>query len=132
MNPARNPRILLTLLAIVAVSALAGGFAGARLERDRIRHHFNPETWNDYAMRLLEDRLHLADDQRGRIQAAIDRAVLDMKGVHRETVQRTVDIVKRMLGEIDRELTPEQRKIAETLAPREEQLTIDLLKVKPK
>jgi hypothetical protein len=50
-----------------------------------------------------------------------------MKTVHRETVQKTVGIMNRMLGEIDQELTPEQRKIAEHLAPRQEDLTIDLL-----
>ena len=132
MRPVRNLPILLTLFALVVVSALAGGFLGARLGREQMRQRFDPETWNDYAMRILEERLHLAPPQRTRLQGAIDRAVGEMKKVHQETVDRTVDIVNRMLGEIDRELTPEQRKIAESLAPKRDELTIDLLKVKPK
>lgn len=132
MNFRRASSIILTLAALVLVSALAGGFIGARWGRAQVQHRFNPETWNEYAMKLLEDRLHLNEAQRGRIQVAIDHAVADMKTVHRETVQRTVAIMNRMLKEIDQELTPEQRKIAEHLAPRQEDLTIDLLKVKPK
>lgn len=131
MNWRRDFSIVLTLAALVLVSALAGGFIGARWGRAQAQHRFNPETWNDYAMKLLEERLRLTDAQRGRIQGAIDHAVTDMKTVHRETVQKTVGIMNRMLGEIDQELTPEQRKIAEHLAPRQEDLTIDLLKVKP-
>ncbi len=132
MNAPPNLRILATLLALVVVSALGGGFLGARLGREQMRQRFDPQTWNEYAMRTLDQRLRLSPEQRTRIQSAIDHAVLEMKRVHRETVERTVAIVDRMLDDIGRELTPEQRQRAEALAPRRDELTIDLLKVQPK
>lgn len=123
-------KVLLTLVGIMVLSFLAGFFAGSGNTRQAIQRRFDPEQWNTYAMNVLDQRLHLQPQQRQAIQQAILRAVEKMKTVRLDTVRQTSLIVKALLDEIGSELTPDQQKIAETLAPTDEELTIDLLKVK--
>jgi hypothetical protein len=132
MKISLHAKIAGILAAIVLVSGFIGGLIGQRLTRQEMRQRFNPERWNDYAMRTLQRRLSLTEPQQAKIQIAIDQAVKEMKAVHQDTVRRTREIVYRMLDGIDSELTPEQKRLAEKLVPTEQELTIDLLKVKPR
>lgn len=129
MKASDRAKILATLAGLMLVSGAFGALLGARWERRELRLQFDPQNWNEYAMRLIDQKLRLSPEQRVRVRAAIDQAVGEMKTLHRDTVRETGNVVNRMLGAIDRELTPEQRKIAETLVPAPEQVTIDLLKV---
>jgi hypothetical protein len=130
MKPSYPWKIILTFVGIILLSFTAGYLAGSGTTRQAIERRFDPEQWNTYAMKVLDQRLHLQDSQRQAIQQAINHAVRDMKAVREETVRETRQIVKNLLDEIGSELTPEQQALAESLAPTEEELTIDLLKVK--
>ena len=130
MKMASYWKIVSTLVGIMVLSFLAGYFAGSGTTRQAIQQRFDPERWNTYAMKVLDQRLHLQAEQRQAIQQAIDRAVQRMREIRQSTVQETRRVVDALLDEIGSELTPEQQQLAETLAPREEELTIDLLKVK--
>ncbi len=129
MKPTRPWKVILTLVALVTVSLTAGFLAGVQYKESVSGRRFDPENWNVYAMQTLEARLNLTAAQQQRIQAIVDGTVTKMKTVHQETIQETVDIVNHLLSSIDQELTPEQRKIAKTLSPSSDELTIDLLKV---
>jgi hypothetical protein len=125
-------KIALTLLALVLVSGLAGAFLGMRFTRQDMQRRFNPETWNEYALHILEQKLNLSISQKEKIQIVIDKAVSEMKRIHSQTKQQTIQIVNQMLADIEQELDPQQRKLAESLVPKEDEMTIDLLKVQPR
>lgn len=131
MKSPRPWKIIVTLAAIVMVSFAIGFLTGTRTQQVEMHRRFDPENWNVYAMKTLREKLDLTAEQQQRIQVIIDQTVDEMKTVHLDTVQQTTDIVDRLLSAVNRELTPEQRKIAETLSPSAEEVTIDLLKVGP-
>lgn len=131
MNSTRPWKIILTLAAIVLVSFAVGFLIGAETKQVEMRRRFDPEHWNVYAMKTLQRKLDLTAEQQTRIQTIIGQTVDEMKTVHLETIQRTTKIVDRLLGAISRELTPEQREIADALSPSAEEVSIDLLKVGP-
>lgn len=130
MNRKRPALVVLTLCAIVLISFVAGLRTGGHQTRVELQQRFDPERWDEYAMDLLNERLHLSSDQQSNIQAAIDSAVSDMRALREQTIQRTTAIVDQLLSDIDQELTPDQRVQAESLAPSRDELTIELLNVK--
>ena len=132
MKPHFQGKIVVTLIALVLVSCIAGVLIGIRISQQDMQRPFNPETWNDYALKLLEQKLRLSNSQKEKIQVIIDKAVVEMKQVHLKTKQHTIQIMNEMMAGIDKELTPEQRIIAENLVPKEDEMTIDLLKVQSK
>lgn len=132
MKSHSHGKIVVTLIALVLVSCFAGVLIGFRISQQDMQIRFNPETWNDYAVKLLEQKLRLSNSQKEKIIGVIEKAVVEMKQVHLKTKQQTIQIVNEMMAGIDQELTPEQRVIAETLVPKEEEMTIDLLKVQSK
>ena len=129
MKKATPWKIIGLLAAIVVVSFLTGFLAGSKTKQVEMQQRFDPASWNVYAMQTLDSKLDLSAEQKVRLQTIIDQTVEDMKGVRLETVQKTKDLVDQLLVAIDKELTPGQRKIAETLSPSAEEVTIDLLKV---
>lgn len=131
MNATRHWKVIVTLAAIVLVSFAVGFLTGAQTKQVEMSRRFDPEHWNVYAMKTLRQKLDLTSEQQQRIQVIIDQTVNEMKTVHLDTVEQTTKIVDELLSAVNRELTPEQRKIADTLSPSAEEVTIDLLKVGP-
>ena len=129
MKTSPSLKITLLLVAIVVVSFLAGFMAGSKTNQVQMRQRFDPVSWNVYAMKTLESKLDLSEEQKMKIQLIIDQTVEEMKLVRQDTVLKTTDLVDQLLSAIGDELTPEQSKIAESLSPSAEEVTIDLLKV---
>lgn len=129
MKKASPWTIIGILSAIVCVTFVAGFLAGSKTKQVEMRQRFDPATWNVYAMNTLDAKLDLSAEQKVRLQSIIDQTVEDMKDVRLDTVQKTRELVDQLLSSIVKELTPEQRKIAETLSPSDEEVTIDLLRV---
>ncbi len=129
-----NPRwkITLILVALVLVSGAAGGFVGYHYARAIFRKRSNPEDWNVRAMRALDSGLHLTPEQHGRIQTIIDGGVEEFKGIRVETIDKSNRILERMIAEVDRELTPEQRVEFDKFKERRVQANLDMLKVEPR
>jgi phosphomannomutase len=115
---------------------LASGYAGARFGYDKakrdMRARHNPEQWNERAMRGIEEGLKLSPEQRQKIQRLIDAAVDDMKVVRVETVERTTGIVKKLVVDVENELTEEQRVKFSKMKPKQSDMSLDLLKVEPR
>ncbi|MCD6050167.1 MAG: motif protein [Verrucomicrobia bacterium] len=128
----RHWKIVVVLLGIV----LASGYAGARFGYDKakrdMRARHNPEQWNERAMRGIEEGLKLSPEQRQKIQRLIDAAVDDMKVVRVETVERTTGIVKKLVVDVENELTEEQRVKFSKMKPKQSDMSLDLLKVEPR
>ena len=127
-----NWKIIVLLLAIVFVSMLAGGFLGAKFAERAIRHRNTPEAWNQKAMRSLHQRLKLSPEQDLKMQHILDGGVEEMKTIRLDTIARTDAVVERMLGDLEKEITPEQRAEFEKLRKQRGATTLDMLKVEPR
>ena len=125
-------KIIGVLLAIVLVSAAAGGIVGAKLADRSFKRRHTPEMWNQSVMRILKRDLKLTPEQSQKVQGIIDGGVEEMKGIRLETIARTDSIVERLIGQIDHELTPEQSAELQKLKMKRAATTIDMLKVEPR
>ena len=125
-------KIVLVLLALVLVSGVVGALIGARIARDKARRRSHPEAWNVSAMRSLELRLHLTPAQKEKAQAILDSGVVELKSVRIETIAKADVVVARMIAELDRELTPEQRVEFAKLKDERDETDLDMLKVEPR
>jgi predicted Holliday junction resolvase-like endonuclease len=130
MNGRSSWKLVVCLIALVLVSGLAGGLAGYRYARMEFQRRSDPGHWNETAMRDLERALKPTPEQRQKIQDHLDAAVEELKDVRADTIRRSAEIVLRLVGQVDRELTPEQRVAFERFKPKPGDLSnLDLLNV---
>ena len=125
-------RILGCLLALVLASSLAGVLMGRRMARAEQRRQDNPETWNESALRTFDRTVRPTPEQRQKIQAHLARAVTELKAVRADTLARSTNIIWQLVGQVEQELTPEQRQAFEQMKPKPSELTtLDVLQVEP-
>jgi len=125
-------KIVASLIALVLVSMLVGGFLGAKYAEGVIRKRHTPEAWNRTAMRALQHRLKLTPEQNAKMQHILEGGVEEMKGIRLETIAKTDVVVERLLTELEKEITPEQRVEFEKLRKQRGSTTLDMLKVEPR
>ena len=123
MNGRGSWKMVVCLVALVLVSGLVGGLVGQRYARMEFQRRSDPSHWNETAMRDVERTVHPTPEQRQKIQDHLDAAVEELKNVRAETIRRSAEIVMRLVGQVDRELTPEQRVAFEQLKPKESDLS---------
>lgn len=123
-------RLILSLLALVAISGIGGGLIGAKIVKTRksARH----PQWNEQVMKVLQERLQLKPEQQTKVQQTLDTGVDEMRLLRLDTVTKANAIVDRMLVEIDAVILPEQRATWEQLVKERSPVTLDTLKVEPK
>lgn len=125
-------KITACLLALILASGAAGALLGRRWTRSELAQRDNPESWNQAAMRTFERTVRPTPEQRPKIQAALASAVEELKRIRAETIARSTNVIWRLIGEVERELTPEQQQAFEAMKPRHEQLrSLDVLQVSP-
>ena len=130
MNGRHSWKMVVCLVALVLVSSLAGGLVGQRYARLKFQRRSDPSHWNETAMRDLDRALQPTPEQRQKIQDHLDAAVEELKDVRAETIRHSAEIVLRLVGQVDRELTPEQRVAFERFKPKPSDLSnLDLLNV---
>ena len=131
MNALRHWKIASCLLAMVLVSALAGGLIGHRAARRQLERRNDPENWNEHVVKVFEHLVKPTPEQGERIQARLDQAVRELQAIRLETISRSTNVIMRLVDDVDRELTAEQRQAFETMKPKPEDLSLEWLKVKP-
>jgi hypothetical protein len=119
------------LLAIIVLSGFAGGLIGHRAARRQIEKRNDPESWNEHVARVFERTVKPTPEQGVKIQVHLDQAVRALQAIRLETIERSTNVIGRLVAEVDRELTPDQRRAFETMKPRPGELTLDVLKVNP-
>jgi capsid protein len=127
----RHWKIALCLLAIVVISGFAGGLIGHRAARRQIEKRNDPESWNEHVARVFERTVKPTPEQGAKIQAHLDKAVRELQSIRLETIARSTNVIGRLVADVDRELTPEQRQAFEAMKPKQGDLTLDVLKVNP-
>lgn len=132
MKVLRHWKIIVVLLGIVLLS----GYVGARFGYQKAKHDFrekrNPEQWNERAMGNMDRDLKLTPAQHQKIQTLIDEAVDELKVVREQTVSKSTEVVRKLVADVDNELTAEQKVKFSKMKPKESDLTIDVLKVEPR
>lgn len=131
MSIFRQWKIALCLLAIVVVSGVAGALLGHRMARQQIEKRNDPESWNEHVARVFERTVKPTPEQGAKIQAHLDQAVRELQTIRMETIARSTNVIGRLVADVDRELTPEQRQAFEAMKPKPGELTLDVLKVNP-
>jgi hypothetical protein len=132
MNLLDSGRTGLFLLGLIVATALSGGLLGHRIARRQLDARNNPENWNEHVAREFDRLVKPTPEQDSRIQAHLDRAVRELKVIRMETIARSTNVIARLIAEVDKELTPEQRQAFEAMKPQPADLTLDLLNVEPK
>jgi hypothetical protein len=133
MNKSRYWMIIACLAAVVVVSGLAGGLLGHRLARVKLEHRNDPDNWNEDVMRTFDRTVHPTPDQRQKIQSHLDNAVDELKNIRADTIARSTNVIWRLVGQVESELTPNQRTSFEHMKPKHSDLsTLDVLKVEPR
>jgi len=118
------------LVGLALVSAALGGLLGRRLARSEFAHRSDPSHWNETAMRNLERTLKPTPEQQRKIQDYLDSAVAELTAIRAETIHRSAAIVIRLVDQVDKELTPEQRTAFERIKPKPSDLSnLNLLNV---
>jgi hypothetical protein len=132
MNPLRSWKAGLCLLGIIVATSLSGGLVGHLIARRQLEARNNPETWNKHVAREFDHLVKPTPAQSAVIQAHLDRAVRELQDIRMETIARSTNVIARLIAEVDKELTPEQRQAFEAMKPKPADLTLDLLNVEPK
>jgi hypothetical protein len=125
--------IIASLIALMLVSGLAGALIGVRMTRQKITQQNNPETWNEAAMRTFSRTVQPTPEQSGKIQVYLNGAIQDLIAIRADTIDRSSNIVWRLVGQVEKELTPEQRIAFDKMKPSQHDLSsLDVLHVEPK
>lgn len=115
----RSPRMragcLLSLLVMVSVAV--GFFIGIVLATTINKKKEQPAFWKKAAMKQIE-KLHPTDEQRKKFESRTDGAVQELSALQKEGITRIWDVIDRAVTDIDKELTPEQRKVFEKIKPK--------------
>jgi hypothetical protein len=130
MTWVRHWKILSCLLGIAFASGLVGGMFGLRLAHREIARRNDLENWNEHVAREFDRIVKPSAAQDTRIQAHLDQAVRELEEIRLQTIARSTNVIWRLVAEVERELTPEQRRAFETMKPKPGDLTLDVLKVK--
>ncbi len=129
MNPRRSLRIGVGLAALTLASALAGALVGHRLARRQIEARADPETWNNHVTREFERIVHPTPDQSARIDPYFETAVRQLQEIRRDTIARSTNVIWRLVAEVERELTPEQRTAFEAMKPKPAGVGLEVLRL---
>jgi len=126
-------KIILSLIALVAVSAVAGAKIGAGIawKHARASERVPPHDWPEVAMRKLDDRLHFTAEQREKVRAAMTRSLWKFKGVRQQALAEAAEVMKELVSEVEAVLTPEQKAQFEEIKPKANAITLDLLRAEP-
>jgi len=130
MKPSRPWRSRLCLLGVIVAAALSGALLGHRAARLKFEVRTNPENWNEHVSREFDRIVKPTPEQAVIIQAHLDRAVSELQTIRLDTIARSTNVIWRLVDEVERELTAEQRRAFEAMKPKPAELTLDVLKLK--
>lgn len=131
MKPLKIIKPVFLLAVLVLISGAAGGLLGHRLARVQIENRNDPENWNKRVSLEFVRLVKPSPDQTVRIQVYFDKAVRELQDIRLDTIKRSTNVIWTLVGNVEKELTPDQLKAFEAIKPRPEDLTLDVLKVDP-
>ncbi len=114
-RPKLKAVVLITLLVIVSMGT--GFFVGIALSSSIARKKDNPVFWKQ-AVRKQLNKLNPTAEQRKKFEARTESAVQELLTIRKDAVGQVWSVVERAVGDIDKELTAEQRVKFKDLKPK--------------
>jgi hypothetical protein len=102
-------KVIFVLLGIFVAGGITGGFATARVCKNKMINRPVPEEWAPKAMKRIVERLELTPEQQDRIRPVVRSHMEELNRVRNHSMAQTQAVVEEMQREISDELTPEQR-----------------------
>jgi ABC-type polar amino acid transport system ATPase subunit len=130
MNSRRQ--IIGLLILVIVLSGVGGFFGGVRYGKMKARQRSRPEAWNVEAMRMLDRKLKLTQEQHEKVQRILDGGVEELVVIRTDALGKTNVVIDRMVGQIDPLLTDEQKAELQRLKEERAQISLDMLHVKPR
>ncbi len=130
-NPRQHWKIAVSLAVLVLVSTSVGAVIGHHVARRQIDARNNPENWNEYVGREFDRLIQPTPEQQPKFAAYLDDAVRELQAIRRDTIQRSTNVIWRLVAKVEHELTPEQQRAFEALKPQPSDLNLDVLNVTP-
>jgi hypothetical protein len=133
MNQSGYWKTLACLIALIVVSGLLGALLGWHYARLECARRADPSHWNETAMRALERTVKPTPAQHKRLERDLDAAVEQLKAIRADTIARSLPVLRRLVEQVEKELTPEQRIAFKRIAPKDSELSnLGLLNVEPR
>ena len=110
-------RAVLTMGLLVFIGMVTGFFMGAIVANAVAKKKEKPEYWKQAVHKQLE-RLHPTDEQRRKFDARTDEAVKELVDLRISALTKVWGIVEKASADIDKDLTPEQRKTYDLIKPK--------------
>jgi hypothetical protein len=123
-------RVYAYLLSCAAIIFVAGMLLGHWIARRQLEALRDVESWRERVGSKFNQTVHPEPEQTARIKAHMDRAVQDLQAISFDAVVRSTNVIWRLVGEVDKELTPEQRRAFEAMKPKPGEITLDMVKFK--
>jgi hypothetical protein len=118
------------LIALILVSGLLGGLLGRRYAQIECARRSDPSHWNVAAMRALQRTVKPTPAQREKLQQDLDAAVEQLQAIRADTIARSSQVVRQLVAQVEKELTPEQRVAFQRIVPKESEFSnLNLLNV---
>lgn len=132
MNARRHGVILASLLGIGALSGISGALVGYRVARQEMQERSNPESWHERASRRFEEVVRPDPEQTERLARHLDQALGELKEIRSNAAHRSAVVIDRLVGQVEAELTPDQKEAFERIKPHRDELMHDVMKVERK
>lgn len=129
MNTRR--RIFLGLIALALVCGVIGGVIGWRVARKQLESRNNPQTWNEHVSKEFNRLVKPTPEQGPKVKAHLDQAVTELQAIRRETLAKSTNVIWKLVGKVEAELSPEQQKAFEAMKPKPGELDLDVLNTSP-
>ncbi len=109
MRLLRHWKIVGVLALVFIAGAVTGGAVTHIVSQRAALRSMKIEFWKEHALRDLDQKLHLTEDQRARVAGILDNGGEQMRGVFSRTLQDCGRIIVDMQRSVDQELTAEQK-----------------------
>ena len=98
-------KITLCLTLLVAASILLGVWIGYRAAlRSKNNQQVIAQSWHKRAIKSLNDKLSLTDQQRIRVDQLVSAAVKEFQGLKETTLSREREIIQQLVKAVEAEL----------------------------
>jgi uncharacterized membrane-anchored protein YhcB (DUF1043 family) len=128
MKARQHGIILFSLAGIGLLCGLAGGSVGYRLGRQAMQERADPEAWHERASRRFEEVVRPTPEQSARLETHLHAALEDLKRIRSDALNRSAEVIDRLVERVEAELTPAQKEAFDRIKPRRDELMEDVMK----
>ena len=115
MSFLRYWKIALGLVLVFIAGAVTGSVATHHLIRHHMDHALNFEHWKAGVMHVLQTKLHLTPEQNQKVEVLVDERGQEIRASFAQAFNESGHALVHLQGQIDQELTPDQRQIHEQM-----------------